>query len=567
MAKKEHVRALTRQVFKFGTLGAAFVAVWLIADWSARRDSGATGLSASAEASQLGSPRLPDPQPAVSVKTQRQAGQIVNEPKTIDPATLMPEVLAVPVTVEFSGVPLQEIADWLQSERGITTFLDTHVLDEADISPSEPITDCFENEPLYLLLNRLRSKNVDWYLEDGILVITTVDAAEARMSPHSYSVGDLFAAGCELKPLNQTLQMMVSGGWLDDGSGAGTIEWMGNIVFVRQTDRQHREIAGLLTALRRPARRTFTYDPPQHEQIRARLGQNVSTNFAETPLVDAVAELASAAGLDLRLDDDELRAADIDSNTPISLQLADRKFSTVLELMTSQVELAWTLQNGVLWITSPDKAESNLKTAVYDVRDLCGTWEQSDALVNAIHSQTVDSWLTYGTGEGTLDFPMPGVMAVRNTEVLHNQVLGLLTMYRQAIAESGEGDHGGALDEEIVTYYYRLPANVAIELYSKLPQLVAAGSWGRNNDANSELPGRIVVLESPPELIGRGNRSVINVGETNAQNVMVVPQKVLRITQTRANHLEIARFLEQVRSGQEPELDRRLGFGGGGGLF
>ncbi len=567
------LRALPRHGLKFVALLAAFAAVWFVADWSATHNAGPANAASAAQLNRANRPQIPEPtvegqQPDTPRPELPQVPEIADEPKTIDPATLVPEALAKPVTVDFSDSSLREVADWLQSEQGVTTLFDNNALAEEGIPLGEPVSDHLNNEPLYLLLNRLRSKGLAWYMNDDILTITTTDVMADQASTQSYSIGDLFEAGYEMDELDNAIRDMTSDGWLESGTGIGTMEWLGDIVFVRQGDQQQREVAGFLRALRGHARRTFTFDPPQHTEIRALLEENVSVDFDLTPLVAAVEELSSSSGVDIRLDTAGLRLEGIRDREPVSLVLTDRKLSTVLQVLVSNLNLDWVLMDGVLWITTKDTAEQTVKMALYDVRDLCQSPSECDALQEAILSQTEGSWLDDGTGSGAIEFPKTGVMAVRNTERLHDQILRLLTMYREALSNSVPRDHGPTPEEEIVTYYYRLPANVAAEMYGKLPQLVAAGSWNRNNDANSELPGKIVSLESSPALLDAKGKSVISSGEPGS-SAMVVPQRVLMITQTRKNHGEIVTFLDRVRQGQEPSLNAGGfgGIGGGGGGF
>ncbi|MEX0728454.1 MAG: hypothetical protein WD065_19435, partial [Planctomycetaceae bacterium] len=66
---------------------------------------------------------------------------IPDEPKYIDPATLIPKELAVPVTVEFEEATLKEAVDWIGTELKIPTILDEASLTEEGILINETVTD------------------------------------------------------------------------------------------------------------------------------------------------------------------------------------------------------------------------------------------------------------------------------------------------------------------------------------------------------------------------------------------------------------------------------------------
>ncbi len=62
-------------------------------------------------------PILADDGEAQPASPQSGPPEIADEPKTVDPATLVPEQLAVSVTVNFTESSLREIAKWIESEQ------------------------------------------------------------------------------------------------------------------------------------------------------------------------------------------------------------------------------------------------------------------------------------------------------------------------------------------------------------------------------------------------------------------------------------------------------------------
>lgn len=142
-------------------------------------------------------------------------------------------------------------------------------------------------------------------------------------------------------------------------------------MFLRHTGEVHRQVESLLGALRKHGRRTFILDPPQHLLLRQKLNDNVTVAFDDTPLDTAVSELGNQLNIDIRLDLPALRDIRVRERQPVTLKLTDRSLKTVLQSLVMDFDLTWVLRDGVLWITSEESAEAFLKTAVYDVRDLC----------------------------------------------------------------------------------------------------------------------------------------------------------------------------------------------------
>ncbi|NLE39643.1 MAG: hypothetical protein GX621_16615, partial [Pirellulaceae bacterium] len=417
---------------------------------------------------------------------------IADEPKTIDPAALMPAKLAARATVNFTDSSLREVIDWLRAECKLVVLLDEAALSEIDLAPSEPVSDRLDNAPVYLLLNRLRSLGLAWDFEDDILHITSAEQAEGRRVTVPHNVGDLLDAGYDQGNLIDVIMNTLDyGTWVEYG-GEGTADILGDVLFVRQTDELQRKVQGLLAALRRHGRQTFVLDPTEHLALRQKLEENVNVAFVDTPLETAVRKLAEDAGVDLRLDRPALRELRIREREPITLKLADRKLRTVLQALTANLKLTWILRDGVLWITSPETAEAHRKTAVFDVRDLCRDDDESSALADALTTNTSPGrWQEYG-GEGLLELAKPGTLVVYNQESVLMEVLDLLETYRAALRASRPRAREVVDPKEVITVYYRLHENVATDLATLLPQLVRPDSWKSHvGPDRPDAPGEI----------------------------------------------------------------------------
>lgn len=493
--------------------------------------------------------------------------KVPDAPRTIDPATLVPDVLAEKVTVKFDDSSLGELAQWLEDDRKIVTVFDGKALGAAGIPLGEPVTDRLDDAPLYLMLNRLSTLGLSWYMEDNILRITTESAAKSRLVTDSYNITDLLDAGFKPDRLSETILLTTSGKWSDEDqpvAGGGSLRWLGDVLFVWQTDAVHREIRGLLQALRKYGRRTFIYDPPQHEILRQKLNENVSVDFHETPLVQAIADLAAKSGADIRLDLAALRLRRIRDREPVTLTLADRKLQTVLPVLLADLDLTWVLRDGVMWITSSAHAAHEYKTAVYFVEDLCQNDNESMELQSAIESQTEGRW---ESGEGVIYFARTGAMVVRQTESVLTNIETLLENYRKALRQSKPRKEHQLDPKEVVTRYYRMHSNLADDLETKLTQLVEPGSW--KSAAKPKAAGTILKVASNPDLTSASAAVVApNSSNGNGPQAMwlTISRSVLIITQTRENHDKIQAVFQKIQFGDQPAQGGMMGGMGGGGF-
>ena len=471
---------------------------------------------------------------------------IADEPKTIDPGEVLPPQLAAAATHDFANSSLREVIAWLQNEHRLVVLLDKKALAEIGVTAAEPVSDRLVEAPIYLLLNRLRSLGLGWYFDNDILYITSREVAEQRHTTQTYNVGSLLDAGFEPDRLEELITGTIGPDTWEDVGGEGAVSSLGDVLFVRQNDDMHGEIKALLQALGKPGRQTFLNDPVQHLRLREKLKENVSVEFQDTPLEAVVQRLAEAASIDVRLDISALQCTHSERE-PVTLKLVDRSLETVLQAVVLDLGLTWVIRDGVLWITSAEEAEVYLKSAVYDVRDLCRDAGESDSLISAITSQAEpSSWDNVG-GEGSIQDAKAGILVIRHREQVHQHVLQLLETYRSALRSSKPRQRRGDDPKEVITVYYRLHANVARDLSKMLPLLVQPDSW--KSEQRTEAPGTILVVSSVPELSGAADTAK-NAKETGQSLAPLFSERaVLIVQQTRAVHEEISKIIARVESG------------------
>ncbi len=481
--------------------------------------------------------------------------EIADTPRTIDPATLIPGPLAKVATVRFEKKPLRDIVKWLQDEQSITTLIDSPALAEEGLLLGEPITDHLDKAPIYLLLNRLGIMGLGWYYEDETLVITTKTNAEEHYSTIPYNLGDLIDAGYRAVKVIETIRHTIESRWDDDDGQGGASVLLGDVVFIRQTDAVHYQVAGLLAALRQHGRRTFSFDPPQHEVFRQKLAEKVTIDFDETPLMTAINVLAGQVEADIRLDLRHLNDEGISERTPVTLRMTERPLDSVLRALLVKIQLTWSFRDGVMWITTRSKASEIKKTAVFDVRDLCRNSKESAGLANAVRAQTQARWEDDDGEGGAMTSPKPGVLVVLQEERILEDLSKLLESYRTALRNSKVRKGDEPDPKEVVTRYYRMEKEIAKDLEKLLPELVEPGSW--KSPAHPDATGTIRSAASKSELLSSNKPS----------DAPVIANSVLIVRQTREIHTQIAEVIKKIQFGDavsHPTIGG-MGMGGMGG--
>lgn len=193
--------------------------------------------------------------------------------------------------------------------------------------------------------------------------------------------------------------------------------------------------------------RTELPSPVVLEDVRARaqqhtlkrLRENVSLQFVETPLSEAMDAIANQTRLAVLLDRLALDAAGIDASTPICMQFRVLPLESALALGLRQAELTFLVRDGVIVVTTSEEAEMRPMTQVFCLRGLIGSdapVEATSAMIDLLSTSIApDSWAPNG-GIGTLAV-YQGVLVATNTYGVLRDVESLLEQLRQQLVASG----------------------------------------------------------------------------------------------------------------------------------
>ncbi len=130
--------------------------------------------------------------------------EITNRRKTYDSVSItgdsaserrIAEALSSPLNttgLDFVEAPLEEVVDFLRTEYGIEIQLDQNALDDLGIGSDEPVTVSLRNISLRSAMRiMLKQLELTYIIADEVLLITTEEEAETRLTTKVYSVGDL----------------------------------------------------------------------------------------------------------------------------------------------------------------------------------------------------------------------------------------------------------------------------------------------------------------------------------------------------------------------------------------
>ncbi len=239
-------------------------------------------------------------------------------------------------------------------------------------------------------------------------------------------------------------------------------------------------------------------------------------DFRETPLKDVVTQLQDDYGIPIQIDTPALDEVGISADEPVTVKLHNISFRSALELMLKNYNLTYVIEDEVLIITTPDAAEKDLKTCVYDVGTMVGNrGVHLDALVDAIQACVAsETWAANKGGQSEIRAIGPDLLVISQTAAVHDEVRGLLAAIRKSLNKDEErsasaSNAAKAPNHEVLTRWYRLqlnPTNDVNAMRSQVRELITKSlpdeTWsGRLTDgqgvALTVFQDRVILRQTP----------------------------------------------------------------------
>jgi hypothetical protein len=500
------------------------------------------------------------------------------------------------IAVNFADTPLVDVLEYISAQVDVPFLLDAVGLEEAGLLVDEPInflsvTDDEQDgdadvnkirvdQVLDLMLGEFE---VTWYIEEGIVHVTTFEIVNERLINRSYDLSPFQKAGIDPGTLLEIVMQESDGAWEEvDGHGGGIII-VGDVMTIRQSYQAHREVEQILKAILNSGQPTYGIYNGEYVARLKTLQKPVSVNFVDTPLNDVIDYLSRATESRIFLDVVAIEEAGLLTDEPVSLTMDGQSLATTLRLMLAPFELTTVVRSGELFVTTIEVANQMLHSVVYDVRKIHDFQE----LGNAVMFVTEGNWEEVDGSGGSLSITRSGLMIVRQTDSVHRQIDNFLNLHNGRLAKP----QSGIVKRKLETRFYRVPFETAEDLLTALPSSVAVDTWqvagAVDPPPGSEAVGtirKVAVGQKAVQLPGpevepqtSGEKSPTDKADEKPApalkpQYMLVSESVLIIKQTAAVHNKIDEFLRSLDLA-DSALGQKLGRGGpggglgGGGLF
>lgn len=505
--------------------------------------------------------------PAKSQETNQEANPKPTEPKPADekPSAVklsnanapteaeIRKALETPISLDYEADPLHVVIRTIALDAKVNIMIDEQALTEEGVSIDEPITRKNKGISAARVLSRiLEPLGLTWIIENHIVLVTTIIAAQDILTTVTYPVGDLVNYEKEHRPdemsandenlsefvqfggrsggvcpcggsetadrpgqwLIHLLETNTSCCWgnLHEGPG-GSISFIGNCLIVRQTHHVQEEVDQLLRAVRQftqaelkssPVSIRPRYYPAEEDAVvRKALTKVISLHCKELPLNDFVRDMGRTLGIPVHIDERALNEEGVSINEPISQDLEDIPAESIVKITCEPFGLIGLVEDGQLFVTSILAAEEREFTKVHDIRDLSEGDFTSSELIDLLVQETSGPWYVE-SGSHLPIIPLNGLLVVRQTERVHNEVEAILADLRKQMAEAPSmPEKPEPLDPQAVsTKFYALEAKADPEAVQRaILTLVEPKSWAKNGgEGELVLIGQQLVVKHRNEV-------------------------------------------------------------------
>jgi hypothetical protein len=466
------------------------------------------------------------------------------------------KALETPVEVNFIDTPLKDLITYCLAQQTKTNFwIDVEALTEEGVALDEPIN--LKGKPISAarVMDRvLEPLGLTWIIEDDLVQVTTIIAADEKLVTVTYPVGDLIefakthkrtehvalrksqletvqfgGAGGESfngqdyslvmaeyqtpsSWLVDLLQEMTRGPWADIHGTGGSISYLNNNLVIRQTHRVHYEVDKMVRTIRQFTKGpldpiVISIRPPHYPvgedaNVKQALTKVISVKCKDVPLIAFLRDMAETIGSPVSIDEQNLTEEGVAIDEPLTVDLAKMPAGSLLKVVLEPLGLTGIVEDGQVRITTIIAADERIFTKIHDIRDLRAAKYAGTPLLDLLQQETSGPWGDVdGTG-GSLDEPLNGLLVVWQTEKIHNEVEAILADLRTQMAETKIMPQEPEDPQALSTKFYALDTQLDPESVERaILTLVEPPSWAKNGgEGEIVLIGSQVVVKHKNEV-------------------------------------------------------------------
>lgn len=347
------------------------------------------------------------------------------------------ERLEQPVGFEFEGAAFYASLEGLKKILDLPIYVDFKAFKEDAISLKGPITGKSGSAPALDELNSLFAKHgISAEVRHHVIYLSTTRNQSRRLGWRIYRLPKGFDAAKLVKKVKAEVSPAT---WNGPGDSAQIEKLTPTVIVVyhnpavqRDIQRKYeKELSPVVAPADRIAPLAPTKGPNPLSPTSQTLRNPISASYPETPLSEALPDLAKKAKVRINLDEANLTKAGMSRSVPVSVNFKNLPTESILTLMLEGMGLDWKLDGDEVLVTTPKVAAEGEVTIAYDVKDLPPATDIEN-LVRAIQ-RTIrpGSWVTAG-GAGTITSAGDSLKIKQSAQV-HRQIENWFADFRTAL--------------------------------------------------------------------------------------------------------------------------------------
>lgn len=162
-------------------------------------------------------------------------------------------------------------------------------------------------------------------------------------------------------------------------------------------------------------------------------------DFVEIKLRDVVKALQEDYQIPIRLDIIALEETGLNAEETVTINVQGVSLRSGLRILLHDLQLQYIIENETLLITTPQKAEEDFKTCVYNVSDLINARTEKEdiaALIDVIKMSIGPPDVWDASEEGDIKPLKAGLLVIKQTAEVHTEISELLAAIRKMRAAS-----------------------------------------------------------------------------------------------------------------------------------
>jgi len=365
--------------------------------------------------------------------------------------------------LDFEDMELSQVMQFMRDVSGANIHVKWRALALASIEPASSVDLNLSNvsfrKSLEAILKDVGGGKLDYIVDEGVVVISTREDFDRRLSLAVYDIRDIivadrnpaFGLDWRLSPADRARAVagIMSGVTRIVGRVGAVVETRGLLV-VSQPRSNHEKILDLLNGIRKekglkpagaPSLEDRRFGAPADPIVGKLLDQKVSKlDFEDMELSQAMEFMRDVSGANIHVRWRALALESIEAVTTVNVHLSDVTFRKALHIILEDVStgaeegvgdtgLGYIIDQGVITVSTNVDLAARIDRRSYDIGDLA---EDLDELASVIR-KIVDrkSWADAGGDVGTIE-QQDARLAISQNGANHAKIVVLLNKLRWA---------------------------------------------------------------------------------------------------------------------------------------